>query len=192
MRNYNAHDIQNWVQGYIEDFQYLIVAHTTYRPKNKSFLGIEKALRTNSSKLEDSLKYVSRNLYENDPYLPFKNREKFGLHLFTTSEFIDPNVRDQDTMHFNVMIGNVPSSYTQEMLKEDFLHAWKKEHRQSSNVWVYNTQELVDLHGGEDTPTSVFNRYILKDAYKDKSKAWKVDSTWNVQNLWLPPKSQVA
>jgi len=80
MRNYNAHDIQDWVQDYISDFQYLIVAHTTYRPKNKSFLSIEKALRTNSSKLEDSLKYVSRNLYENDPYLPFKNREKFGLH----------------------------------------------------------------------------------------------------------------
>ena len=32
----------------------------------------------------------------------------------------------------------------------------------------------------------------LKEAYKDKSKAWKVEGTWDVLNTWLPSSKLLA
>ena len=105
---------------------------------------------------------------------------------FSTVEFNSPNVRSCDTMHFNVMLGNLPKEYTKEKLKEVFLETWNKKFKQSKDVWVHSVEDLVNMNESTDLPLSAFNRYILKDAYDDKSKAWKVEGTWDVLNTWLP------
>ena len=97
-----------------------------------------------------------------------------------------------DTMHFNVMLGNLPNEYTKEKLKEVFLESWYKKFKQSKNVWVYSVDDLVKMNEGTNSPISAFSRYSLKDAYADKSKAHKVEGTWDVLNTWLPSSKLLA
>ena len=170
MTNYTAEDINEWVSKYYDQFQFLVVAHTNCYPKDKSFQTI-----------------ISQQL---------KRSEFLGKTLFevskSTVEFNTPFVREDDTMHFNVMLGNLPKEYTKEKLKEVFLESWNKKFKQSKDVWVFSVEDLVKINDGTDSPISAFSRYSLKDAYADKSKAWKVEGTWDVLNTWLPSSKLLA
>lgn len=186
MRNYEAPDIRAMVAPFLPKFQYLLVIQSNFHPKDKSQRTIEAQQFKRSVYLEESLKAVSKTLYKDDPMLPFKNRFRFSPYRFSTVEGIDPSLSEEKTLHFNVLIGNLPSNYLKEEFLATLLKAWNGKFKQQKDIWIRTPQELVDLHGGVDTPIGVFNRYILKDAYKDKSKAWKVDGVWDVRNTWLP------
>lgn len=191
MTNYTAEDINNWVSKYYEQFQFLVVAHTNCYPKDKSIQTIWTQQYKRQEMLQKSLLEVSKTLYK-EPHLPRDHREEYGMLQFSTVEFNSPNVRDSDTMHFNVMLGNLPKDYTKEQLKEVFLGTWNKKFKQSKDVWVYSVEDLVNMNEGTDSPISAFSRYSLKDAYADKSKAWKVEGTWDVLNTWLPSSKLLA
>lgn len=186
MRNYDAHDIQAMVEPFLPKFQYLLVIHSNFRPKDKSQKTIEFQQLKRSAYLEESLKDVSKSLFKSDPMLPFKNRYKYAPYRFTTVEGVDPLLSQEKTLHFNMLIGNLPIHYSKEELLATLLKTWNGRFKQQKDIWIRTPQDLVDLHGGVDTPISVFNRYILKDAYKEKSNAWKVDGVWDVRNTWLP------
>lgn len=188
MRNYGAENIAEWIGKYHSYFQFVLVAHTNLRPKDLPQVVIDTEQRKRSEYLGKSLYQVSKTLYEDKPYLPMNKREEFGLIQFSTVEFNDPYVRECDTLHFNVMIGNVPNDYSKEKFLKNFLDQWKKVHHQSSDVWIKSVDELNTAEDRTYQPISAFNRYILKDAYKNKSNAWRVDGTWDVLNTWLPSK----
>lgn len=192
MTNYTAEDINNWVSKYYEQFQFLVVAHTNCYPKDKSLQTIFSQQMKRQEFLEKSLIEVSKTLYKNEPFLPRDYRDEYGMLQFSTVEFNSPNVREGDTMHFNVMLGNLPKEYTKEKLKEVFLATWNKKYKQSKDVWVYSVEDLVNMKEGTDSPISAFSGYILKDAYADESKAWKVEGTWDVLNTWLPSSKLLA
>jgi hypothetical protein len=192
MTNYTAEDINNWVSKYYDQLQFLVVAHTNCYPRNKSLQTIFSQQIKRSEFLGKTLFEVSKSLYKNEPFLPRDYRDEYGMLQFSTVEFNSPNVREGDTMHFNVMLGNIPKDYTKEQLKEVFLGTWNKKFKQSKDVWVYSVDELVNMKEGTDSPISAFSGYILKDAYADKSKAWKVEGTWDVLNTWLPSSKLLA
>ena len=192
MTNYTAEDINNWVSKYYEQFQFLVVAHTNCYPKDKSLQTIFSQQTKRQEMLGRTLFEVSKTLYKNEPFLPRDYRDEYGMLQFSTVEFNSPNVREGDTMHFNVMLGNLPKNYTKEQLKEEFLGTWNKKYKQSKDVWVYSVEDLVNMNEGTDSPISAFSGYILKDAYTDKSKAWKVEGTWDVLNTWLPSSKLLA
>lgn len=192
MTNYTAEDINNWVSNYYEQFQFLVVAHTNCYPKGKSLQTIFSQQTKRQEMLGKTLFEVSKTLYKNEPFLPRDYRDEYGMLQFSTVEFNSPNVRDGDTMHFNVMLGNLPKDYSKEQLKEVFLGTWNKKLKQSKDVWVYSVEDLVSMNEGTDSPISAFSRYSLKDAYADKSKAWKVEGTWDVLNTWLPSSKLLA
>ena len=192
MTNYTAEDINNWVSKYYEQFQFLVVAHTNCYPRDKSLQTIFSQQLKRQEFLEKTLIEVSKTLYKNEPFLPRDYREEYGMLQFSTVEFNSPLVRKDDTMHFNVMLGNLPKDYTKEELKEIFLKTWNKKYKQSKNVWVHSVDDLVNMNEGTDSPISAFSRYSLKDAYADKSKAWKVEGTWDVLNTWLPSSKLLA
>jgi hypothetical protein len=171
---------------HFDQFQYLVVAHTNCYPKDKSLQTIFSQQVKRQDLLEKTLIEVSKTLYPNEPFLPRDFRDEYGMLQFSTVEFNSPNVRSCDTMHFNVMLGNLPKGYTKEKLKEVFLETWNKKFKQSKDVWVHSVEDLVNMNESTNLPISAFNRYILKDAYHDKSKAWKVEGTWDVLNTWLP------
>jgi hypothetical protein len=192
MTNYTAEDINNWVSMYYEQFQFLVVAHTNCYPKDKSLQTIFSQQTKRQEMLGKTLFDVSKTLYKNEPFLPRDYREEYGMLQFSTVEFNSPNVRSDDTMHFNVMLGNFPKGYTKEQLKDVFLATWHKKLKQSKDVWVYSVEDFVIMNEGTDSPISAFSRYSLKDAYADKSKAWKVEGTWDVLNTWLPSSKLLA
>ena len=192
MTNYTEEDINNWVSKYYEQFQFLVVAHTNCYPKDKSLQTIFSQQIKRQEFLQKTLIEVSKTLYKNEPFLPRDYRDEYGMLQFSTVEFNSPNVREGETMHFNVMLGNLPKDYKKEQLKEVFLGTWNKKLKQSKDVWVYSVDDLVNMNEGTDSPISAFSRYSLKDAYANKSKAWEVEGTWDVQNTWLPPSKLLA
>ena len=192
MTNYTAEDINEWVSKYYDQFQFLVVAHTNCYPRNKSLQTIFSQQIKRSEFLGKTLFEVSKSLYKNEPFLPRDYRDEYGMLQFSTVEFNSPNVREGDTMHFNVMLGNIPKDYTKEQLKEVFLGTWNKKFKQSKDVWIYSVDELVNMKEGTDSPISAFSGYILKDAYADKSKAHMVEGTWDVLNTWLPSSKLLA
>lgn len=192
MTNYTAEDINEWVSKYYDQFQFLVVAHTNCYPRNKSLQTIISQQSKRSEFMGKTLFELSKRLYKNEPFLPRDFRDEYGILQFSTVEFNTPFVREDDTMHFNVMLGNLPKEYTKEKLKEVFLESWNKKFKQSKDVWVYSVEDLVKMNEGTDSPISAFSRYSLKDAYADKSKAWKVEGTWDVLNTWLPSSKLLA
>ena len=192
MNNYTADDINNWVSKYFEQFQFIVVAHTNCYPKDKSLQTIFSQQVKRQEILEKTLIEVSKTLYINEPFLPRDFREEYGMLQFSTVEFNSPNVRKNDTMHFNIMLGNLPKEFTKEKLSEVFLHTWNKKYKQSSDVWIHTVEEMTIKNESTDLPISAFSRYMMKDAYADKSKAWKVEGTWDVMNTWLPSSKLLA
>ena len=192
MNNYTADDINEWVSNYFEQFQFLVVAHTNCYPKDKSLQTIFSQQVKRQEILEKTLIKVSKTLYPNEPFLPRYFRDEYGMLQFSTVEFNSPNVRKNDTMHFNIMLGNLPKEFSKEKLKEVFLYTWNKKYKQSSNVWVHTVEEMISKNESADLPIRAFSRYMMKDAFADKSKAWKVEGTWDVTNTWLPSSKLLA
>lgn len=185
MRNYTAQDLYEWVNPYLHKMQYAMVIHTNFRPHN-NFIGTINAQRQKRSEfLEDALKHVSKHLYPSDPKLPFRNRYMFAPIRFTTVENTSPDLTQEQTLHFNVLIGNIPQTMNKDKLTEIFLQSWVTVNRQSKDVWVKHVSELEQTIENE-VPIRTFTKYILKDAFSDKTKAWGTDGVLDQKNTWLP------
>ena len=186
MDNYTARDLYDWVNTFLHKMQYVMVIHSDFRPHNKYIGRIIAERKRRSIFLEDALKHVSKHLYPNDPKLPFRNRYLFAPIRFTTVENLNPNLTQEQTLHFNVLIGNIPETMNKDQLTEVFLESWVKNHRQSKDIWVKEVAEL-DQKKVDQLPINSFTNYILKDAYNDKTKAWGTDGVLDDKNIWLPP-----
>lgn len=185
MKNYTAQDLYEWVNPYLHNMQYAMVIHTNFRPHNNYLGTIESQRQRRSEFLESALKHVSRNLYKDDPKLPFKNRYLFAPIRFTTVENTSPDLTQKQTLHFNVLIGNIPRTMSKDQMTEIFLDSWVKTHRQSNDIWVKHVSEL-DQTIENEAPIRTFTRYMLKDAYRDKTKAWGTNGVLDQKNTWLP------
>ena len=119
-----------------------MVIHSDFRPHNKYIGKINAERKKRSIFLEDALKHVSKHLYPNDPKLPFRNRYLFAPIRFTTVENLNPNLTQEQTLHFNVLFGNIPETMNKDQLTEVFLESWVKHHRQSKDIWVKEVAEL--------------------------------------------------
>ena len=186
MRDYTARDLYDWVNPYLHKMQYVMVIHSDFRPHNKYMRKINAERQIRSEYLEDAFKHVSLNLYPNDPKLPFRNRHLFAPIRFTTVEHLSPDLPQEKTLHFNVLIGNIPETMSKDRLEEIFLQSWFKVHRQSEDIWVEKVTEL-EQRKVDELPINSFTNYILKDAYSDKAKAWGTDGVLDLKNFWLPP-----
>jgi hypothetical protein len=133
------------------------------------------------------MKLVSQRLYKDDPKLPFRKQREFRPLTFTTVEGLSPNLTREKTMHFNILIGNLPEHFTKQMLMFHFMKNWVGRFDQSEDIWIKSVDELVqESDSSTDSPIQVVGRYILKDAFNNKSNAWSTDGTLDIQNTWLP------
>jgi len=183
--NYKAKDIETWIKKYEQYFQLVMVAHTNFYPKDKSNISIEMNQYKRCHFLKESLKRTNIKMYPLSPQLP-KNNPKYRLYTFNTVEFNSPYCLKNETMHMNTLIGNIPAYFSKDQFLDIFLSFWHKEFKQSKDVWIKTVDELKTEQSAKEQPISIFCNYNLKDAYKDNSKAWKVNGTWDVQNLNLP------
>jgi hypothetical protein len=187
MRNTIAEAFEDWVRNFLPKMQFVIVAQTKIRPCNQSPRWIAHKRDEMSQVLESTMKSVSLNLYPNDPKLPFRNQFEYRPYIFTTVEGLSPNLTQEKTMHFNILIGNLPSDFTKQKLEFYFLREWTETHCQPDDVWIRTVDELVQTSPNRThTPIQVISRYIQKDAYANKSNAWSTEGTFDTKNLWLP------
>lgn len=187
MRNYTADDFNDWVRPFLPKIQFAIIAHTKFRPCNQSLRKIGFKRHACSEILEETLKMVSLNLYPHDPKLPFRKRFDFRPLTFTTVEGLSPNLTHEKTMHFNILIGNLPEDFTKQKLMFYFSKSWVEEFGQSDDIWICSVDELIKADEcSTDTPIQVLSRYIQKDAYENKSNAWSTEGTFDEKNIWLP------
>jgi len=165
--------------------QYVMVIHSNFRPHNNHVGRINAERVKRSAFLEDALKHVSRHLYPDDPKLPFRDPYFYAPLRFTTVENLSPNLPPKQTLHFNVLIGRIPETMSKDQMTEIFLESWVKTHRQSKDVWVKHVSEL-DQTIENEAPIRTFTKYMLKDAYRDKTKAWGTNGVLDQKNTWLP------
>jgi len=187
MRNYSADDFNDWVRPFLPKIQFSIVAHTNFRPCNQTLRKIEFRRNTCSEILEKTLKTVSLNLYPSDRKLPFRKRFEYRPYTFTTIEGLNQNLTQEKTMHFNILIGNLPVDFTVQKLMFHFSENWVRKFGQSDDIWIRSVDELVKKdESSTDTPIQVVTRYFQKDAYENKTNAWSTEGTFDTRNIWLP------
>ena len=187
MRTSTADDFNDWVRPFLPKIQFAMVAHTRFRPCNQSLRKIGFRRNACSEILEETLKAVSLNMYPNDPKLPFRRRIQYRPLTFTTVEGLSPNLTIDKTMHFNILIGNLPSDFTKQKLMFHFMKSWVGKFGQSDDIWIRSADELIKTdENSTDTPIQVVSRYFQKEAYENKSNAWSTEGTFDTRNIWLP------
>jgi hypothetical protein len=187
MSNLIAEAFDDWLGKFLPKMQFVIVAQTKIRPCNQSQRWIAHKREEMSQVLENTMKSVSLNLYPNDPKLPFRKRFEYRPYTFTTVEGLSPNMTQEKTMHFNMLVGNLPEDFTKQKLSFFFLRDWVGRYRQSDDVWIHTVDELVQSSANRThMPIQVIGRYFLKDAYDNKSNACSTEGTFDTNNLWLP------
>ncbi len=187
MSNLIAEAFDNWVEDFLPKMQFVVIAHTQIRPCNQSPKWIAHKREEMSQVLENTMKSVSLNLYPNDPKLPFRKRFEYRPYTFTTVEGLNPNLTQEKTIHFNILLGNLPEDFTKQKLAFYFLRDWVGKYGQSNDVWFRTVDELVKTSENSTyTPIQVIRSYFTKDAHYQKSNACSTEGTFDTKNLWLP------
>lgn len=182
---YNAHNIKEFANQYLEHYQFYLVAHSKFHPNGQSIGCINRHRNRLSDKLSKTLKELTFRLVPNFHSLSPNEKKLSRFLTFTTIEGLNPNDIQSMTTHFNILVGNLPCEVTKEILEKEFLNIWAKEMKESNRFWIEDAQNLEKQNGDED-PLRAVNGYIVKDGYKDKSKSWDVSGFWDVQNTFIP------
>lgn len=182
---YNSHHIKEFANKYIDHYQFYLVAHSKFHPRNQSIKTIEASRRRLSLKMTKALKELTFRLVPNFLQLSPRQKELSRFLTFTTIEGLNPSDLQSMTIHFNIMIGNLPSHVTKELLETEFIDIWTKQLKESDRFWIECVDNLVKRNGDEN-PLRAVSGYIVKDGYKDKSKSWDVSGFWDEQNTWIP------
>ena len=186
MRNYGPHDIKNFSNEYNDHYQFYVVAHSKFHPRNQSQATISRHRGRLSGKLNKTLKLLVERFHPNFFQMKSKDRALSRMLTFTTIEGLDTMDIQPMTTHFNISIGNLPSHVTKDVFRDEFLKIWHKQFRESDDFWIAAVNELVSLKNLTEDPLKAVNGYVVKDAYKDKSKSWSTDGLWDINNCWIP------
>lgn len=189
MRNYTAHDVQEMFKSHEQHISHVIVAHTYHRPYIASqiqgrFKNVkEQAYYT--SKIEQTSKdcryamnCFAKLLYPKSTNKPVRQPLTYRPLSFVTIEGAKQTNDRKQTVHVNIMIGNLPDCLTTDDIETLFRHAWHDKAKQSEDI---NVQEYYDAIYGDG-----FEGYSLKEGQQDKRRVWADDSIWDVSNCWIP------
>ena len=147
MRQYTKVDIEEFGYEHAHLIQYYIVAHTHFRPYNKSQSRIRRACDETTKALRHAL-----NCFTSEVNVGHASRAKRKPHIyrpatFSTIECRSANALRNKTMHVNVLIGNVPGILTAEDIQTLFRHCWLNKAQQADDVKVSNYDGSKRLFG---------------------------------------------
>jgi hypothetical protein len=189
VRNYNASDIESLFNQYEQHVSHVIVAHTHHRPYIASkdegrFKNVraDQYLRAKMLETGKDLRHVlncfNKLLYPSHTNRPKQNPYLFRPLTFVTIEGANETTDRAKTIHVNISLGNLPSVLNTEDIETLFRHAWHEKAHQSTDVEVY------DYYKVDEAPH--WAGYSLKEAQRNKRKAWDTNSIWDVENCWIP------
>lgn len=177
MRNYTAKDIQLHFEHYKQHFTHVVVAHTRFRPYNSTAKQIEAMAEQAKRDCRYALNCFNKLLYPAATNKPVRKPELYRPLTLVTIEGAKETADAEQTIHFNITLGNLPKILTTEDIDTLFRHAWYEKARMSENIhteqyYVANTERWIG--------------YTLKEAQHKPHRAWSIDSIWDVENCWIP------
>jgi hypothetical protein len=168
---YRASDIEEMVSEHLWMFQYYLVAQTEFHPFNKSEAAIERAVYG----AERDLNYVL-NCLASEVNAGHVSRAKRKPHIYRPASFASVECTDaaalrHKTLHFNLLLGNLPAILTASDIKAIFRHYWVGRAGQADDVSIQAFDGRNRLIG-----------YTLKES----KKANDADGVWSYMNTHIP------
>lgn len=177
MKNYTAQDIATFMNQHEKQFTHVVVAHTHFRPYNKSKVQIQMMQTEAQRRCRYALNCFYASLYPAQQNKIKRYPDRFKPLTFVTIEGAHSTTDKAQTIHFNITLGNLPQGMTTEQIEQLFLRAWVHKAGQSQNVYAQAYYKK---------PEKDWSGYTLKEANDDKHKAWSTDGVWDVENCWIP------
>ena len=177
--DYTATDIANFFEQHEAKVTHNIVAHTQFRPCRHHQSKIDLMAEQAKKDLRYAMNCFSKSLYPNHTSLVKRKPHIYRPLSLVTIENIKETTDEQQTIHFNISLGNIPKHLCTTMIEIHFRHAWVCKAEQKNDIYVTDKN---------DYPDDIANwfGYIVKDANKSKQLAWTTNGTWDVGNCWIP------
>ena len=177
MRNYDAKNIEAFFRQNERHITHLIVAHTHFRPFQKTQAQIHHYARQAKKDLRHALNHFGRLLYPNASNRVRRNPSKYAPLTFVTLEGAHETTNQALTLHFNISLGNLPKILNTDDITVLFSHAWHIEAHQSDDIKAYEYKA---------NRTNTWLGYQLKEAQQIRNLAWDDNGIWDVENCWIP------
>ena len=147
MRRYTKEDIARFAYENAHMMQYYIVAQTHFRPFNKSDARIAQARDDTAKALKHAL-----NCFTSEVNAGHASRAKRKPHIyrpatFATIECSSASALRHQTMHVNVLVGNLPGILTAQDVQTLFRHCWLNKAQQADDVQVSDYDGSKRLFG---------------------------------------------
>jgi hypothetical protein len=179
MNQYTAQHIAEFQNKYSKHVSHIVVAHTHFRPFNKSQFQIDRMAEEAKRDCRHALNCFAKLLYPNATNNPIRKPLLYRPLSLVTIENAKEHLGNEQTIHFNIALGNLPKVLLTEEIETLFKHAWANMANQSDDVKVYSVK-------GKVSEACKWIRYSLKEAQQEHNLAWKIEGTWDVQNCWIP------
>lgn len=177
--NYTAEDISKFFSAHESKITHNLVAHTKFRPYLASQAKIDAMAEEAKRILRYSLNVFSKSLYPTQTNLPVRKPEIYRPLSLVTIENIKETTEAEQTIHFNISLGNLPKHLNTTQIDILFRHAWHVKAKQSNDIYLTHKNDYPA------SPQKWFG-YIVKDANKSRKLAWDTCGTWDVLNCWIP------
>ena len=110
MRTYNAADIQQLFDAQAHLAQFYIVAHTNICPARLSLKTLHTRVQAAKQDLRHTLNVLAAALHPNQSNLVRRKPHLYRPLALTTIEAINTAQASALTTHFNIILGNIPST----------------------------------------------------------------------------------
>ncbi len=177
--NYTADDIGKFFQTYESKVTHNLVAHTKFRPCNHSLPKIELMAEQAQKSLRYALNVFGKSLYPNHSNWTTRYPHKFRPLSLVTIENVKETTDEQQSIHFNISLGNLPKHLSTTEIEIYFRHAWHVKAKQSNDIYITHVNDYP-------AATTKWFGYILKEVNKSGKSAWDTNGTWDVLNCWIP------
>lgn len=177
--NYTADDISQFFNKHESMVTHNLVAHTKFRPHLASQAKIDAMAEEAKRNLRYALNVFSKSLYPNQSNLIVRKPEIYRPLSLVTIENIKQTTDEEQTIHFNISLGNLPKHLNTIQIEILFKHAWHVKAKQSNDVYLTHKNDYPS------NPQRWFG-YIVKDTKKCRQLAWDTNGTWDVLNTWIP------
>ena len=177
--NYTEDDILEFFQTHESLITHNIVAHTHFRPCGYSQARIDRMGDMARRSLRYALSCFGKTLYKGHSNWIVRKPDKYRPLTFVTIENLKETTDTEQTIHFNISLGNLPKHLSTTYIEILFRHAWHVKAKQSNDIYLTHVNDYPATE-------RKWHGYILKDAAKDRKLAWTTNGTWDVLNCWIP------
>jgi len=177
--NYTEEDILEFFQTHESLITHNVVAHTHFRPCGHSQTRIERMSDMARRSLRHALSCFGKSLYKGHSNWIVRNPDKYRPLTLVTIENARETADKEQTIHFNISLGNLPSHLSTTYIEILFRHAWHVKAKQSNDIYLTHVSDYPSIQ-------RKWHGYILKEVRKDRKLAWTTNGTWDVTNCWIP------